>query len=139
MTKDTNSAATNAVRNTGKMVWSLIGCVEDNGLSRRIPIQPNPFVVGRKSGLSLSLPCLTVSKYHAEIVIGPDLILLRDLDSTNGTYVNGCRVLSEIALAVGDLVQFGNVLFEFASDSLEHETATICTNAMDRAKIMIRI
>ena len=121
----TNHIATNAVSIAGRAVWWLSGCVEDNGLSRRIPIQTNPFVIGRQSDLSLSLPCLTVSNHHAEIAVDGDLVWLRDLGSTNGTYVNGRRVFSEHALSSGDLVQFGNVIFEIASDSFEVETATI--------------
>ena len=134
----TNHIAANAVRIAGRAVWWLSGCVEANGLSRRIPIQTNPFVIGRQSDLSLSLPCLTVSNHHAEIAVDGDLVWLRDLDSTNGTYVNGRRVFSEHALSSGDLVQFGNVIFEIASDSFEVETATISADATDRAMMMIR-
>jgi len=118
--------------------WSLSGCIEANGSSRRIPIHRGPFIIGRQSGLSLSLPCLTVSKLHAEIKVDGDLVWLRDLGSTNGTYINGRRVFRESVLSAGDLVQFGNVIFEVASDSCEVETATLCADATDRAMMMLR-
>ncbi len=118
--------------------WSLSGCVEANGLSRRVPIHVSPFVIGRQCGLSLSLPCLTVSKRHAEIKVDGDTVWLRDLGSTNGTYVNGRRVKGEAVLSSGDLVQFGNVIFEVVSDLCQDLTATLCADATDRAMKMLR-
>lgn len=47
------------------------------------------------------------SSRHAEIRILDDQATLRDLDSTNGTFVNGQRVAGERALFDGDLLQFG--------------------------------
>lgn len=48
------------------------------------------------------------SSRHAEIRILDDKATLRDLDSTNGTFVNGQRVTGERALFEGDLLQFGH-------------------------------
>lgn len=117
--------------------WSLSGCVEANGTPRRIPITSAPFLIGRQTGLSLSLPCLTVSKKHAEIVLDGDLLWVRDLGSTNGTYVNGRRVYTESTLAAGDLIQFGNVVFEVDADQVAVDTATISADATDRAMMML--
>ncbi|MEO8200821.1 MAG: trypsin-like peptidase domain-containing protein [Gemmatimonadota bacterium] len=50
---------------------------------------------------------LDVSSRHATISLQSDLFTLRDLGSTNGTFVNGKRVTSDHVLADGDEIQFG--------------------------------
>jgi hypothetical protein len=47
------------------------------------------------------------SSRHAEILVVGDKATLRDLDSTNGTFVNGQRIAAERALFDGDLISFG--------------------------------
>ena len=67
-------------------------------------------VVGREPGLAISLVGeTTVSRSHAEVVRSGDKIVVRDLGSTNGTFVNGVQVAGEAELHPGDLVQFGSV------------------------------
>jgi adenylate cyclase len=71
----------------------------------------SPLVLGR--ALSSDLPVLdpTVSRRHAELTVEPSAVSLRDLESSNGTFVNGQRV-SSARLAAGDRVIFGKMLFE---------------------------
>ena len=70
-----------------------------------------PLVLGR--ALSSDLPVLdpTVSRRHAELTIEPSSVQIRDLGSSNGTFVNGSRVTST-TLRTGDRVVFGKILFE---------------------------
>jgi adenylate cyclase len=70
-----------------------------------------PLVLGR--ALSSDLPVLdpTVSRRHAELLVEPSTVLLKDLGSSNGTFVNGGRVESA-SLVAGDRVVFGKILFE---------------------------
>lgn len=69
-------------------------------------------VVGRDDGLDLSLAGeSTVSRRHAEIVRSGGALSVRDLGSTNGTFVNGIRIEAETPLTLGDTVQFGSVRF----------------------------
>ena len=56
---------------------------------------PFPFRVGRRGDVSLSLAYPTVSSVHAELVETRPALVLRDLGSTNGTFVNGVRVIDE--------------------------------------------
>lgn len=74
--------------------------------------------VGREDGVPISLAGeSTVSRQHAEIVNTAGVVTLTDLGSTNGTYVNGRKVESEVSLKQGDLVQFGAVKFKFEGGS----------------------
>lgn len=72
------------------------------------------FTVGRDAGLSLSLTAEnSVSRKHAEVVRSGNRVSVRDLGSTNGTFLNGSKVSGEAELHSGDSVQFGTVRFRF--------------------------
>jgi adenylate cyclase len=70
-----------------------------------------PLVLGR--ALSSDLPVVdpTISRRHAELVSEAGGITVRDLGSSNGTFLNGRRV-SEAMAAPGDTITFGKVSFE---------------------------
>jgi signal transduction histidine kinase len=65
--------------------------------------------VGRGRSNSVQLHDTEVSREHAEFHRRGDVFILRDLGSSNGTFVNG-RQVSECELASGDQVQFGRTL-----------------------------
>jgi FHA domain len=64
--------------------------------------------VGRVEDNTLQIADPSVSSHHAEILLrGPDL-LVRDLNSTNGTFINGEKI-SESVLQPGQTLRFGQV------------------------------
>ena len=69
--------------------------------------------VGSQEGNDLVLSDATVSRFHAELTREPDGYRLRDLDSTNGTRVNGVRVV-EAYLGEEATLTFGNAPVRFA-------------------------
>jgi putative nucleotidyltransferase with HDIG domain len=76
---------------------------------------------GRLGSLEIALDDSSVSRRHAEVRSGDDGWYVRDLESTNGTYVNGVRIGSaEQQLRPRDIVQFGKVALQ-----VEHNEATI--------------
>jgi two-component system, NtrC family, sensor kinase len=68
--------------------------------------------IGRGTTNSVQLHDTEVSREHAELSLRGDKIMLRDLDSSNGTFVNG-RQVREYELASGDQVQLGRSLLLF--------------------------
>ena len=68
-----------------------------------------PLVVGRAPNSDIPIFDPTISRRHAEIDCGAGFAI-RDLGSSNGTYVNGERV-TERALTPGDVLTFGKVSF----------------------------
>lgn len=69
--------------------------------------------VGRDA-TGLGLPNeTTISRRHAEFERSGATVVLRDLGSTNGTYVNGVKIEGETVLNPGDAVQFGAVGYRF--------------------------
>ncbi|MDP9024559.1 MAG: DUF3662 and FHA domain-containing protein [Candidatus Eremiobacteraeota bacterium] len=64
--------------------------------------------VGRSEESDIFLVDPSVSRNHAEIDMDPRGPLVRDLDSTNGTFVNGERVAGSKRAQAGDVLTFGN-------------------------------
>jgi tetratricopeptide (TPR) repeat protein/CheY-like chemotaxis protein len=77
-----------------------------NDESRVVPVESPRFTIGRGTENSLCIPATVVSRSHAELIrVGSDY-LLRDLGSTNGSFVNGVRITEQM-LNDGDLLRFG--------------------------------
>ncbi len=83
-------------------------CVHPNGLVRRVPILGLPFIIGRGSDVDHPLDSGGVSKRHAVVVDLDGRLAIRDLDSTNGTFVNGTRIVEQV-LKDGDIVHVADV------------------------------
>lgn len=65
-------------------------------------------VVGRSRTCAVHIPESTVSRQHAKLLVGTGgKVLVRDLGSSNGTFVNGDKIEGEKALANGDRVTVG--------------------------------
>jgi EAL domain-containing protein (putative c-di-GMP-specific phosphodiesterase class I) len=74
-----------------------------------------PFVIGRSDGCNLKLVDDRISRHHSEIHISGDLLWIRDLQSTNGTYVNQNRIEQAQLLEQNDIVSIGNYQFKVRS------------------------
>src|SRR5262245_65132377 len=61
-------------------------------------------VAGRKKGCKLRISSELVSRIHCSFIRTPTRLSIKDLSSSNGTFVNGVRV-TEAALKDGDVVQ----------------------------------
>jgi pSer/pThr/pTyr-binding forkhead associated (FHA) protein len=72
------------------------------------------YVIGR-DGSDIALNDGKVSRKHAELgLFGPDAYVLRDLASTNGTWLNGRRIAEKANLKHWDLIQIGDTELRFA-------------------------
>jgi EAL domain-containing protein (putative c-di-GMP-specific phosphodiesterase class I) len=118
--------------------WFLAGEVEELGTSRRIDVSSTPFPIGRNSDLKLSLLCATVSKLHAELYLDGARLWVRDLKSTNGTYINGRRINDPTPLQTGDLLQFGNRVFQVGCNVAAPSADTECADVADQALAMLQ-
>jgi hypothetical protein len=80
---------------------------------RPLPLQfprgsAEQFSIGRDASCDLAIADMTVSRRHATLERTQDGWLLTDLESTNGTRVNGWRVRGKVKVTPGDLISFGN-------------------------------
>ena len=105
----TEHASDDRTRTASSAGWYLESRGDD-GRMRRITLHMLPFRVGRRQGLELVLPADSVSKLHAEIYSRGSELRVRDLGSTNGTYLNRGPV-EDAPLGEGDVLHFAD--FEF--------------------------
>lgn len=80
------------------------------------PSAAHPLRIGRDPVNGLRLTHETVSRAHAELSNQGGIWVLRDLGSTNGTTVNGRRVIGAVVVREGDQVGFGRMSFRLAAN-----------------------
>ena len=71
------------------------------------------YVIGRE-GADIELNDPKISRKHAELsLLGPGAFFLRDLASTNGTFVNDRRAAEKVAINNEDRIRVGDTVFTF--------------------------
>lgn len=84
-----------------------------------------PVTIGREEGNTIQLNDERVSRFHVKIQDDHDRLVLTDLESTNGTKVNGESIQLRI-LRVGDMVSLGRSVLLFGSrDEIAHRLAKL--------------
>jgi len=126
-----HSAAAAAPR--PRLRWHLES-LGDGGELRRVPIRPLPFRIGRGQGLELMLPSGSVSKVHAEIYEAEGSLRLRDLESTNGTFVNG-QLIEDAAIREGDVLHFADFEFRLGAPAPEASEEAPATLSLGRLRL----
>ncbi|MBI3838388.1 MAG: EAL domain-containing protein [Planctomycetia bacterium] len=116
-----------------KTTWMLTGQLSQDERLRCIPLHTMPFRVGRRTDLSLCLSRPSMSSLHAEFVTQGSSLFLRDLHSTNGTYVNGDRVGDQIEVHHDDMIQFADMPFRLGQQSSDLDSRTMVEDVCDRA------
>jgi EAL domain-containing protein (putative c-di-GMP-specific phosphodiesterase class I) len=129
---------TSAPRHATEATWLLIGQLSAEEPVRTIRIEGSPFLVGRHGKAALTIPSATVSSVHAELRVEGGALIVKDLGSTNGTYINGQRIEGEFKVVSGDLVQFAEVVFRVGLESGRHETKTVAGDSSERALALIQ-
>jgi pSer/pThr/pTyr-binding forkhead associated (FHA) protein len=75
---------------------------------RTYELKTETTTVGRVSDNTFEIPEASVYSHHAEIVLKGNDVLVRDLNSTNGTFINGERI-TEAILKPGQILRFGTI------------------------------
>lgn len=84
---------------------------------------PDRISVGRARNCDVVLRFPSVSKVHAQLLVDGPRWALIDLDSSNGTLINGVRVITRKRhpLQLGDRLQFGTIDVEFVDARVTYE------------------
>lgn len=78
----------------------------------RVRIRPQGHVIGRSPDADIRISDPYSSEFHARVGIQDGQVVVHDLGSTNGTYINGRRVTSPTSVSRGDTVQIGKTILE---------------------------
>jgi len=82
------------------------------------PLKPNKqVVIGRSSDLDMVLVEDMVSRKHAKITCQDGKVLIEDLGSTNGTFVNGEKILRAARLKEGDRILIGTSILKLVAEA----------------------
>lgn len=68
--------------------------------------------IGRAAGCEITLDDTFISQVHARLYLSEDGVVLEDLGSTNGTYLNRQKVTSASVVQPGDQIQVGGTIME---------------------------
>lgn len=106
----TNSSV-QRLRPTTPAGWKLIGCLPAVQDLAEYELVNHSTIVGRRSESDLRLRSQRVSGRHAELLFVGEMLFIRDLDSTNGTFLNRMRVTQPTRVASGDHIEIADVEF----------------------------
>ncbi len=87
-----------------------------------IRIDHFPFVIGRRSDSDCALPFAFVSRHHCKFTLHDSQVMVQDLESHNGTLVNGKPAGIPVPINHGDEISLGPVSFRVVILSAPQET-----------------
>jgi len=135
------AVSTSSPRNVGVRndVWFLSGPTASGETVQHTPIDQTPFLVGRRAGISMKINFRTVSGSHASLWVEDGHLFVRDLESTNGTYVNGQRISEPIQIGEEDLIHFAEAPFRIRRQSpTSFNSGTYQENVCDQALALVQ-
>lgn len=87
--------------------------------------------IGRVDDNSFSIPDGSMSSHHCEVVLQGNDIVLRDLNSTNGTFINGEQLTGEAVIKPGQIIRLGSIEMR-----LEDGAAQPAAKAPERTQVI---
>ena len=105
------------------MAWKL-ETIADEQTGQSITVD-HDMLVGRHQEADVLLQVADVSRRHAALLLKDQALWVKDLGSSNGTFVNDIRVEQETELQSGDVLRFSTVQYmaQFLQDTTEQKTA----------------
>lgn len=96
---------------------------QDSKIQSEYEIAANTTTIGRHKDNDICIDNLSVSGHHSQILTIGDDCFIEDLNSSNGTYVNG-NLIKKYALKSGDDIKIGKYKLSFLNDSIPATPAT---------------
>ena len=116
-----------------------LALVEGARAGQWIKVGDAPFTVGRDRHLDIVLPGTDVSRLHLLASVVDGSVVIEDLGSTNGTFIDGQRVAARAVLPIGSLLRVGDHVFRCHRCSRrEMERAVQEQRDLDRAATYVR-
>ena len=92
-----------------------LSLTEKGGSTNELSFDKDEVTVGRVRGNDIVLPKGNVSKHHCRLLIRGGEVLVEDLRSTNGTYVNGRKIADSMPVSTSDKVFVGDFIIRMTS------------------------
>lgn len=105
---------------------------KSDGQRKDFPIINPTTVIGRGENCDLRVPLLNVSRRHCELTLAGDVVKVKDVASSNGTFVNNKRV-NETILNPGDRLVVGPVVFTLQIDGQPEDIKPVKTKGAKAA------
>ena len=115
------------------MIQAELRIAAGNKQGNSISLPQGKFLVGREEDCHLRPNSDLVSRHHCVFTVDQFSLRLRDLGSTNGTFVNGQRLVGAVNLKPGDRVLIGKLDFEVLIEETSQETPA--TSSVDTVAI----
>src|SRR5438477_12249606 len=100
------------------MSFSVI-LTEKGGATQRLDFDSEEITIGRVDENDICLPKGNISKKHTKIVVKDGKIIVLDLKSTNGTYVNGKKLAGPQVISPTDKVYIGDFILNVEPPDME--------------------
>ena len=110
----------------------LILMFEDQVI-QEYPFHEDSITIGRKNSNSIVIKHFAVSRFHAKIERSDSDFIIKDLKSTNGTIVNGSKVVSH-TLSHGDIIEIGKHVIRFIDSEEDWEESEEEADEMDMTR-----
>ncbi len=75
-----------------------ITITKESAVLARIVVEPGEYVIGREPSCNIVVDLDLVSRRHANLIVNYHEVIIEDLGSVNGTYVNGKRIVGAVRL-----------------------------------------
>ncbi len=106
---------------------------KQNGQRKDFSVTRESWIIGRGENCDLQVPIPSVSRKHCELTVEGDQLKVKDLASSNGTYVNNRRV-HETELNAGDRFVVGPIVFTVQIDGEPAEITPVKTRGQKMAE-----
>ncbi len=100
------------------MKISLMVLSAGKAAGKALPINAAQFIIGRDPQCNLRPASAMISKRHCAVLVKGGQVLLRDFDSTNGTFVNDEQIKGEVPLKDGDVLRLGPLSFKVVIEGM---------------------
>ncbi len=101
--------------------------------TQRYDLHYFPLVVGREAGSGLHLPRSRISRQHARLDLDGNRLILTDLGSTNGSFINHERISEPTEVMAGDVLHFAD--HEFRVMAEERASSFHATHDSDATRV----
>jgi len=85
----------------------LLTVIKGADKGKSVKVEDTPFLIGRDEDVDFTISDEAVSRTHSIIIYENGKLYIRDMDSKNGTYLNGKRITKE-ELRDGDVLRIGD-------------------------------